>query len=39
MDAKIKKLINIVVVVVVIIWILGMFLGTWGSLLNIRIGR
>jgi len=39
MDAKIKKIINVVVVVAVIIWILGMFLGTWGSLLNIRIGR
>jgi hypothetical protein len=39
MDAKIKKIINIVVVVAVIIWILGLFVGGWGALENIRIGK
>lgn len=39
MDEKIKKIINIVVVVAVILWILGIFLGGWGSLGTIRVGR
>ena len=37
MDAKIKKIINVVVVVAVIIWVLGIFLGGWTGLENIRI--
>ena len=39
MDAKIKKIINVVVVVAVILWVLGLFLGGWGDLGNIRIGK
>ena len=39
MDGKIKKIINIVVVVAVIIWILGIFVGGWGQIGNIRIGK
>ena len=39
MDGKIKKIINIVVVVAVIIWILGIFVGGWGEIGNIRIGK
>ena len=39
MDAKIKKIINIVVVVAVIIWVLGIFVGGWGQIGDIRIGR
>ena len=39
MDAKIKKIINIVVVVAVIIWVLGFFIGGWGEVGNIRIGK
>jgi hypothetical protein len=39
MDAKIKKIINIVVVVAVVIWVLGIFLGGWSGLQNIRIGK
>jgi hypothetical protein len=39
MDGKIKKIINIVVVVAVIIWVLGIFLGGWGEVGNIRIGK
>lgn len=39
MDAKIKKILNVVVVVAVIIWVLGIFLGGWSGLENIRIGK
>jgi hypothetical protein len=39
MDAKIKKIINIVVVVAVILWVLGLFVGGWGQVGSIRIGR
>ena len=39
MDIKIKKIINVVVVVAVILWVLGLFLGGWGDLGNIRIGK
>jgi hypothetical protein len=39
MDAKIKKIINIVVVVAVVIWVLGIFLGGWQGIENIRVGR
>jgi hypothetical protein len=39
MDAKIKKIINVVVVVAVIIWVLGLFVGGWGQIGNIRIGK
>lgn len=36
MDAKIKKIINVVVVIAVIIWLLRVF-GIWESIENIRI--
>jgi hypothetical protein len=39
MDGKIKRIINIVVVVAVVLWILGMFVGGWGGIGNIQIGR
>jgi len=39
MDAKIKKIINVVVVVAGIIWVLGLFIGGWGEVGNIRIGK
>jgi DNA-binding transcriptional regulator of glucitol operon len=39
MDGKIKKIINVVVVVAVIIWVLGLFVGGWGQIGNIRIGK
>ena len=39
MDGKIKKIINIVVVVAVIIWVLGLFVGGWGQIGSIRIGK
>jgi hypothetical protein len=35
MDAKIKKLLNIVVMVVVVLWLLNVF-GVWGYLHNVR---
>ena len=37
MDAKIKKILNIVVVVIVVIWLLGVLLGGWGGVENIRV--
>jgi hypothetical protein len=39
MDGKIKKIINVVVVVAVVLWILGIFVGGWGGLEHIRIGK
>ena len=36
MDAKIKRILNVVVVIVVVIWLLQAF-GLLGSLQNIRI--
>ena len=39
MDGKIKKIINVIVVVAVIIWVLGLFVGGWGQIGNIRIGK
>jgi hypothetical protein len=36
MDGKIKKLLNIVVMVVVVLWLLNVF-GVWGHLHNIRV--
>ena len=38
MDAKIKKILNIVVVIVVVLWLLRAF-GILGSLSEFRIGR
>jgi hypothetical protein len=35
MDGKIKKILNIVVVVAVVFWLLNVF-GVWGQLRNIR---
>ncbi len=37
MDAKIKKILNVIVVLVVVLWLLQPF-GILGSLSNIRIG-
>lgn len=38
MDNKIKKILNVVVVVAVIIWVAGIFLGGWHGIESIRIG-
>jgi hypothetical protein len=38
MDGKIKKILNVVVVIMVILWLLNAS-GVLGSLSNIRIGR
>ena len=38
MDAKIKKILNIVVVIAVVIWLLSVF-GIIGSLSGIRVGK
>jgi len=38
MDAKIKKILNIVVVIVVVLWLLRAF-GVLDSLSGIRVGR
>lgn len=38
-DAKIKKIINIIVVVAVVIWIIGLLLGGWTGVNSIWIGR
>jgi hypothetical protein len=37
MDAKIKNILNVIVVLVVVVWLLQAF-GVLGSLSNIRIG-
>lgn len=37
MDTKIKKILNVIVVLVVVIWLLQAF-GILGSLSNVRIG-
>ncbi len=39
MDAKIKQIINLVVILVVIFWLLSLFIGGTGSLPNLRVGR
>jgi hypothetical protein len=36
MDGKIKKVINIVVMVVVVVWLLNVF-GVWGHLHDVRV--
>lgn len=36
MDGKIKRILNIVVVVVVVLWLLNVF-GVWSQLRNIRV--
>ena len=36
MDGKIKKVLNIVVMVVVVLWLLNVF-GVWGYLRNIHV--
>jgi len=38
MDAKIKMIINIVVVIVVVLWLLSVF-GLLGSMQQIRVGK
>lgn len=39
MDAKIKKILNIVIVVLVVIWVAGLFMGGWQGIEIIRIGN
>jgi hypothetical protein len=39
MDPKIKSILNAVVVIVLVIWLLGVLLGGWGNVGNIRIGK
>jgi hypothetical protein len=39
MAASIKKIINIVVVVFVVIWIIGIVFGGWSNIPDIKIGR
>jgi hypothetical protein len=39
MAAPMKNILNIVVIVVVVLWLLGLLLGGWGSIGDIRIGR
>jgi len=36
MDAKIKQILNIVIVIAVVLWLLGLF-GVWGELNSIRV--
>jgi hypothetical protein len=36
MDGKIKKVLNIVVMVVVVLWLLNLF-GVWGQLRQVRV--
>ena len=36
MDGKIKKVLNIVVMVVVVLWLLNVF-GVWGHVKNVRV--
>jgi hypothetical protein len=38
MDGKIKRILNVVVVIAVVIWLLGAF-GLMGNLNEVRIGR
>jgi hypothetical protein len=38
MDGKIKKILNIVVVIIVVLWLLSAF-GILGSMEHIRVGR
>lgn len=39
MDPKIKQIMNVVVVIVVVLWLLGVLLGGFGGLDQIRVGR
>lgn len=39
MDPKIKSILNAVVIVAVVLWLLALFLGGFGSLSAIRVGR
>jgi hypothetical protein len=36
MDGKIKKVLNVVVMVVVVLWLLNVF-GVWGHVKNVRV--
>lgn len=38
LDPKIRKIINVVVVCVVVLWLLGLFFG-FGSLSHLHVGR
>lgn len=39
MDAKIKNVLNIVVIIAVVLWLLNIFLGGFGNLGGIRVGK
>lgn len=39
MDANVKKILNVFVIIVLVLWLLSLFLGGFGSLRSIRIGR
>lgn len=39
LDPKIKQILNVVVIIAVVIWLLGVFLGGLGGLSTIRVGR
>ena len=38
MDAKIKQILNVAVVIIVVLWLLTVFLGGFGALNAIRVG-
>jgi len=39
MEPRIKNILNVVVIIFVVLWLLSIFLGGFGSIANIRIGR
>jgi len=39
MDPKVKQILNVVVIIAIVIWVLGIFLGGWHGIPDIRIGR
>jgi hypothetical protein len=39
LDAKIIKILNIAIVIIVAIWLIGVLLGGWGGIGSIRVGR
>jgi len=39
MQATIKNILNVVVIIIVVLWLLQLFIGPFGNLGDIRIGR
>jgi hypothetical protein len=39
LNATVIKIINVIIIVVLVLWLVGVLLGGWGSLGHIRIGR